>query len=229
MVDLLDTDLGLDDDDGGTTVELSELLEQTMVKAMQGMSGRVYGLVDTYDATAGRVSITPLVPVVVDAVVKPFPKLPSVPVEWPGSTTHSYKFPIAAGSIMVLQPLGHDHSKWLTQGAVGVPPVDERRFSLADLVAVALSPSPVSSPPNPLSYDAAEAVLFGAHKVGDNTASDFVALASLVLAELQAIKTWANAHTHSYLPGPGAPTNTATGLPAMANPSSVACTTLKAK
>jgi hypothetical protein len=68
-------------------------------------------------------------------------------------------------------------------------------------------------------------------RLGDATATDFVALASLVLARLNALEAAFNGHTHVYSPGPGAPVPTATALP-QATPSvlaDVAATLVKAK
>lgn len=177
MIDPLDINIGEGDEGGdGTEVSLTEVLEETMVKALQSMAGPVIGKVDSYDSASARVSITPLVPLLVDGEVVASPKLPSVPVAWPRSSTHAYTFPLGAGSYMELIPLGHDHSRWLVAGTEGQPPSDDRRFSLSDLVALPLAPSPQSAPLDPTSYDSAWAVLFGQHKVGSASASLSVAL-----------------------------------------------------
>lgn len=215
---------------GGTEVPLTDLLEQTIAVALKRMAGPVIGLVDTYDPVAGRISVTPLVPLLVNGALLPAPKLPSVPVEWPSNGgSHSYRLPLIQGSWVKLAPLGHDHTEWLTTGTPNLPPPSERRFSLADLVARPLVPSPLTSPPDPLSYDAANtwAVLFGKHIVGDNTGT-LVALANKVLTELGDIKTTIEApHSHGGVLAGGATTATAslTGY----SPSSVACEDLKAK
>jgi hypothetical protein len=166
----------------GTDVTLTDLLEQQLAKTLQAMAGPMIGRVETYDSVAGRVSVTPLVPLLVDGDLIPAPVLPSVPVMWPSSTTHSDKWPLvdAAGvsnnTLVELVPLGHDHDGWMTTGTPNVQPVTERRFSLADLVAKPLTPSPGATPPNPLSYDATHRVMFGPIKVGDNTAAKPMAL-----------------------------------------------------
>jgi hypothetical protein len=212
----------------GTNVSLTELLEQVLTITLQSMAGPVIGKVDAYDSAKNRVSITPLVPLLVAGEVVPSPKLPSVPVAWPSLGSMSIKFPLAAGAYMELHPLGHDHHSWLTDGAERLPPTNERRFSLSDLVAVPLAPSPLATPPDPTSYDAAWAVLFGQLKVGSSAATDFAALASKVLTELQAIKTAYDLHTHAYNPGPGSSTPTAAPLNPLPAPSSVAATKLMA-
>lgn len=160
----------------GTNVSLTELLEQVLTITLQSMAGPVIGKVDAYDSAKNRVSITPLVPLLVAGEVVPSPKLPSVPVAWPSLGSMSIKFPLAAGAYMELHPLGHDHHSWLTDGAERLPPTNERRFSLSDLVAVPLAPSPLATPPDPTSYDAAWAVLFGQLKVGSSAATKAAAL-----------------------------------------------------
>jgi hypothetical protein len=229
----------------GTDVTLTDLLEQQLANTLQAMAGPAYGVVETYNPATERASISPLVPLKVDGDVIASPKLPSVPVVWPSSTTHSDKWPlvdaagVGNGSLVELVPLGHDHNGWITTGTPDVPPVTERRFSLADLVAKPLSPSPLATPPNPLSYDAAWRVLFGPTVVGDNTGT-LVALASLVLTELQSIATWADNHSHgpgtfSTVSGPVTGQSTTPtklvppGPDPVPPPSSVACTQLKAK
>jgi hypothetical protein len=166
----------------GTDVTLTDLLEQQLAATLEAMAGPAYGVVETYDPATERASVSPLVPLRVDGDVVASPKLPSVPVVWPRSTTHSDKWPlvdaagVGNGSLVELAPLGHDHSQWMTSGAPNITPTSERRFSLADLVAKPLSPSPLATPPNPLSYDAAYRVLFGQMKFGDNTATKPVGL-----------------------------------------------------
>ena len=159
----------------GTEVSLTTLLEQTIALALQSMAGPVIGKVNSYDSTKNRANVTPLVPLLVAGEWEPTPTLPEVPVAWPGGPSHSHKFPIVNGLVQ-LAPLGHDHGDWTVTGAAGIPSKSERRFSLADLVAYPLAPSPLATPPDPLSYDAAWAVLFGNHKFGGSDATKKVGL-----------------------------------------------------
>ena len=163
----------------GTDVSLTKLLEDALILAVQAMAGQAIGVVDAYNTTetgADRVSITPLVPLLVAGEVVPAKKQPSVPVAWPQLGGMSLKFPLLPGAFMRLSVLGHDHSGWMVSGTVGVVPVFDRRFSLSDLVAVPSAPSPLSSPPDPTSYDNAWAVLFGKLKVGSSAATKAAAL-----------------------------------------------------
>lgn len=160
----------------GTDVSLTELLEQLLTLTIQAMAGPVYGKVDAYDSTKDRVSITPLVPLLVNGEIVSSPKLPEVPVEWYQLGNVSLKFPLLPGSFMRLLPLGHEHGPWLVSATEGVPPTSERRFSLSDLVAIPLASSPLATPPDPTSYDAAWGVLFGQLKVGSSAANKAVVL-----------------------------------------------------
>lgn len=159
----------------GTEVSLTKLLEQVIALALQSMDGPVVGKVNSYDSTKNRANVTPLVPLLVAGEWEPTPTLPEVPVAWPGGPSHSYKFPIVGGLVQ-LAPLGHDHSDWTVSGAAGIPAKSERRFSIADLVAYPLAPSPLATPPDPLSYSAAAAVLFGETLIGGADAVKAVAL-----------------------------------------------------
>lgn len=160
----------------GTDVSLTDLLEQVIGEALRRMMGPVVGQIESYDAPSGRASVTPLVPLLVAGTVIPPPTLQSVPVAWPASSAHSVKFPLGAGVLVTLAPLGHDHDEWLTSGTPNVTPKSERRFSLADLVAYPVAPLPLASSPDPLSYDPSWAVLLGRWAVGGSDATKAAAL-----------------------------------------------------
>ena len=160
----------------GTDVDLTTLLEETMEIAIQRADGPTYGRVNSYDSAKERVSVTPLVPKLTAGQVEVHATLTSVPVEWSRSTTHSIKFPLSAGAIVRLHPMGHDHSEWLTSGSEGIPPKSERRFSLSDLVAIPVSPTPYSQTASALAYDSAWGVLFGQWAAGGSDATKAVAL-----------------------------------------------------
>ncbi|MGD8501315.1 MAG: Gp138 family membrane-puncturing spike protein [Phycisphaerales bacterium] len=212
-----------------TDKALTEVLEDAMTAVLQRVGGPLIGKVDTYDPATATAQVTPVVPLYVDDELVTPPKLYSVPVLWPASTAHRIHFPLTAGSIVELTPLGHDHSQWLTTGTAGVAPPSTRRVSLADLVAIPMAPSPTNQPPPAGSYDTVWGVLYGLWIAGSSSATDFAAMAGKVLTELNNIAAEYNAHIHA---GPGG--NTGTPLssdppfdPSVITPSSVACTKLK--
>lgn len=63
--------------------------------------------------------------------------------------------------------------------------------------------------------------------LGSYAGTGFVALAHLVLAQLEAIKTKYDSHTHTYLPGPGASTPTGPPVPELDTPQSPAASKVK--
>lgn len=66
-------------------------------------------------------------------------------------------------------------------------------------------------------------------RLGSDSASNFVALANLVLSELNAIRTAFDAHTHVYVPGNLTPISTAAPAVGMGPAGSVAATKVKAE
>jgi hypothetical protein len=228
----------------GTDVAPSTVFEQAMAVAVQRMTGAVIGKIETYDPVTQRATVTSLVPILIykdtsnplNDVVDPVITLPQVPVEWPssnnaaGALQHSIKFPLPAGSYVSIEPKGHDHSQWLTSGTPNVTPADSRRFSIADMVVRPLAPVPLATQPaNPLSYDAAGAVLFGLWIVGGSDATEFVALATKTLNELQAIRDGFDVHVHTDPQGGSTGVPTVLFGPAPLPANAVAATKLKAK
>jgi len=177
--------------DEGTNVSMTELLEQAIEVMLQRVGGPLFGRVDSYTPATARASVVPLVPLWVDGVIVTPPKLHSVPVCWPGTVSHGLHIPLPAGAIVMLVPLGWDHSQWLTSGTPNVPPDSMRRLSLADLVAVPMSAAPMAMPPNPLSHDSTWAVLFGAWAIGGASAVKAAALHGDVVPPSVALAAWA--------------------------------------
>ena len=174
----------------GIDVDLTTLLEQTMEISLQRADGPTYGRVNAYDSVNERVSVTPMIPKLTAGAIEVAATMTSVPVEWPRTSTHSIKLPLLPGSIVRLQPMGHDHSEWLTSGAEGIPPTSERRFSISDLVAIPVSPAPVASTVDPLTYDAAWGVLFDKWAVGGADAVKAAALHGDISPASSAMALW---------------------------------------
>ena len=213
----------------GTTIEPTDVLLQIIQLAAQGLSGPVVGKINTYDPVSDRASVTASVPLLLNGEAQDVFTKVSVPVEWYRSATHSVRFPLAAGAIVALEPKGHDHGAWFASGADGVPAASDHRFSIADLVARPLAPSPVADPPDPLSYDAAWGVLFGQWAIGDSSATKAVALHQDVCPAIALMRTWmAQVETaiNGLAPGAVAPLSTTFAGTAIAQ---VTATALKAK
>ena len=148
----------------------------------------------------------------------------NVPIAWPRAGGFSLTFPLAAGDEVLLIFSSRSLDEWKGGPArTGVEASDPRRFAVQDAYAI---PTVAAAAPLPsTAYDAAALVLAGTLvKLGDSTASDFVALASLVLAELNALRAEIILHTHPTGVGPTGP---AIGVGATSGP--VAATLVKAK
>ncbi len=149
--------------------------------------------------------------------------LTNIPVAWPRTSSGYFTLPITPGDKGELHVQDRSLEAWLSLGTA-TDPVAAWTHNLADSVfhpAIFNAGDPITPP-----TDQTAAVIEGPLvKVGRN-AVNFVALANLVLAELQAIKTWADSHAHSGVStGPGT-SGTPNPMPA---PGSVAATKAQAE
>lgn len=143
------------------------------------------------------------------------PLFVNVPVMFPSSTiggaVFSFVFPVSEGDEALLVFNERSLDEWKTGGGSQYESQSNRRFDLSDGVAVV----GLRSPADPLdsdSYASDAAVLRGPKiivksddlRLGSPSASDFVALSSLVEAEVAALWTAMNTHIHSGVTtGPG--------------------------
>lgn len=148
-------------------------------------------------------------------LVEDLPLLLSCPVVSP----YRIRGPIEKGDIVWVLFADRSIDQWLARGGRdAVDPVDPRRHHLSDAVAIPGVFHDVAGKP---SIHFTETTL----NLGEANPADFIALASKVLAELNAIRTAFNTHTHPTAPtGPVSPPTTLMG-PA----GSVASATVKAK
>lgn len=130
------------------------------------------------------------------------PPIANVPVAFPGSGAVSMTWPLSAGDTGLIVFADRSIDEWTSTGSSETTPQDTRRHNVSDAIFIPglrsfADPIPASG------HDAAASVWRAAEiRLGSSTASDFVALASLVSAELAAIWTVLNAHIH---PGAGLP------------------------
>lgn len=159
------------------------------------------------------------------------PTIPGVPVAWWGGGGFSFTCPLAPGDSGLLVFVDRSMDEWLASGADEVEPADTRRHDLTDAVffpglrsfAAAVAAEGVSS--TAATLKGAEVVVVSPDiKLGSAAASDFVALASLVLTELDALRAELLLHTHATGIGPTGP---AIGIGATSN--AVAATKVKAE
>ena len=213
-------------------MEMQDIIDEAIESALRELSGPVPAEVVSYDQAAQKVECKPTVPLQYRGLVIEPPTLKDVPVIQPVSSLGGLVLPIQAGDVVQLVVQGWDVSAWLAgQGEA----VTARRFSISDLAAIpsysrgGLSSDKISSN-SPVLWG--DPVL-----IGDSTASDFVALAQKVLAELNEVKSQFDAlavtfgaHTHAGVAtGSGVSGTPASGFVISYSPSSVAATKVKAK
>lgn len=158
--------------------------------------------------------------------------LEGVPVQYPSSSQGGTVWPLVAGDRVELHVQDRSIERWLSQAGATGAPAARWTHALADAVA---HPTEIHAPG---AVDPSATVIDGAAlvKVGAG-ASDFVALAALVLAELQKVKAAFDAHTHTVntavttdpVTGSGTGVGTASAPAPMPAPSSVAATKAQAE
>jgi hypothetical protein len=189
------------------TPSQSELLERAVRKGLIAAHAGMPGEVVAVDLQAGTVDVKPRlqIPVLTAAgelTGESIPVLRKVPIVFYSGGGFSFTMPVAAGDSCWLSFADFAMDEWKGQGQESAP-IDLRSHHLADAVAIfALRPFS-----KPLQVDA-DAASFGKDgglrvKVKDSTielggATDAVALASKVDAQLGALKTALN----SWVPVP---------------------------
>ena len=163
------------------------------------------------------------------------PVIANVPVGFEATPNGGLTFPLERGDFVFVECAERSMDEWKMGGGTDATPRHTRRFDISDAVIVTKI-RPFNDPLPATALDAAATVLFGDEvKLGDSTASAFVALANLVKAELDALWAAVNEHTHpvpGVTVGTGAttssvPTSGVAGIPGTAN--AVSATKVKAK
>jgi hypothetical protein len=215
---------------GTSTPKLGDVIDQRIDAYFSRIAGPMPARVELAAANLQTVDVQPLVGIYIGEQLVDFPVLRGVPVAWPQTTLGSITLPIAIGDTVLIVPSGVALGDWhkLDPDTLAEPQ-SNRRFALGDCVAIvgittALEPLPATA------YAAGALVIAGADvRLGSSTASDFVALAGLVLAQLDRVQKAFDNHVHLET---GGTTNTPTvdpvnGIP-LTSMGSVACTTTKA-
>ncbi len=154
------------------------------------------------------------------------PIITGAPVAFPSAGAFSITWPLAAGDACLVHFASRSLDEWASVVADVHEPQDLRRFDLSDAIVEPALRSPAS--PIPAAGYASGAMVLRATEVrlGSSAASGYVALASAVATELQALWTAIQAHVH---PGVtvGAGVTGTTVYPG--SPGSVAATKVKAE
>lgn len=136
------------------------------------------------------VVVIPVLATSVNGVPMPPKQLQDLPVQWPGGAGGGITWPLRPGDLVELVPQDADCSAVLAGGADGQVPPTARRRDLAASHVRPLAPRAAGGLPAGAYADSGP-VLHGSQIwLVSSTAGDMVALASKVLTELQAIKTY---------------------------------------
>lgn len=216
----------------------AEVIRTALEASQAGLHVSTPGIVESYDPATQTATVKPTLPrpsLTRDGYeFLDLPVLPRVPVVFPRAGGFFLSFPVAKGDRVMLVFMDRSLDQWIELGREG-DPRDGRTHDLSDAVAL-VGLYPVSEPL--ADAHAANMVLgkdgggqihlkpSGEIHIGSENAVDFVALAALVLSELQAIKTAHDLHTHTGVTtGPGVSGTPVLPMPA---PSSVAASKVKA-
>ena len=208
---------------------LQEMLDGRLARLHTGMAGKVIAV----DMALQKVTVQP--PILFRRVraageneAHNPPPIPGVPIAFFSTLAGAITADVVVGDLGWLMFGERSHEEWFALGTEDNEPQDPRRHALADAVFLP-GVRPFSSPLPPDTHAPGAIVINGADvRLGDATATEFVALASFVLAELNSLKTAFDAHTHVYIPGTLPTVVTGPG-PVAPVVGSVAATKVKAK
>lgn len=198
--------------DGAASVELDEAIRAAIEKDRHALHTTMPGLVVNYNATTQRADIQPVIRAInggdTDAAPEDHPLIPNVPVRFPRGGGFMVTFPLVPGDHVDLHFQEADASAWRTSGQTSDPLQTVRHsmsFAYATPGACTEDDTPVDTSTTDLIIGKDNSVYqVRIHPSGGSPyialgkgATDFVALASLVNARLDAIQTKFNAHTHA--------------------------------
>ncbi len=213
---------------------MADVLQEAIRAGLARVHTSMPGVIVEYDETAQRAAVQPVLRgryrdaagIVLD---EKLPVIPSVPVAWPAGNGYSLTWPLVPGDFVTLVFAERSTDEWRATGEDDVTPADLRRFSLSDAVAYP-GGLPFSHPIPSTGYDSGSMVVQGTEiRLGSSTAVDFVALSSLVSAQLQALATAFNTWFVVAGDGGGALKTLLTALIATGWPAAVGAVKVKAE
>lgn len=178
-----------------------------LLRAVKAQTARIHtsipGVVVSYDAATQTADVRPAVKSfsrdakgAITAATQPV--IPAVPVAFPEGGGFSITWPLEAGDPVLLVFCERSLDEWRSVTGDDHEPQDPaRRHDLMDAIAIPGGSSPVSALGTDAWAAGALVVRGDDLRLGSATASDFVALASLVLAELNALRAELILHTHT--------------------------------
>lgn len=229
------------------TPSLAQIINDAIEARLGRMNTCLPARVVRVDVTKAQCDVEPVLRSI-DASGNPvtLPVISNVPIAVYRAGNAFISLPVKVGHFVELRFSQRSLDTWLTKGGI-VDPNDRRKFNLSDAIAYP-GVYPFSNPPTGATADdvviknegskitikpdgeiaiEGSAIRALAESIVLSGEGDAVALASKVLEELEAIKSWADAHTHDYIDSVGSaatPTPKVTGAPtgAMPAPESVA-------
>jgi hypothetical protein len=196
----------------------SEAIKAAIGAMVSDVHTAIPAKVESYDAAAQTVDVTPAVDRVILGDEKrqllKAPLIAGVPVCFPRGGGFMVTFPIKPGDFVLLVFAERSIDQWFSKGGSGVDPIDPRTHALSDAMAIpgvfpatgklqsahadhmVIGPD---TPSGPRAYFKA-----GEIALGGESPSQFVALATDVLDRIKAIHDWALAHGHPAFGAPAA-------------------------
>lgn len=191
-----------------TDPSLSDVLREATAAATGLLHTSLPGVVLDYNRTEQTAKVRLVVRgrrKLVDGGFEVFERAPlvRVPIVWPGGGAGALTFDLEAGDPVVVVFAERDVSRWLVTGRAPSDPVDSRTHDLSDGYAIP-QVRPYADPLPGTAVLAGAAVLSADDiRLGSSAAAQFIALAPLVLAELQKVSAWMTSmnttfstHTH---------------------------------
>lgn len=199
------------------TPTLADLLRQVQTATLGRVRTVTPGTIVAYDRTRQAATVQPALriprtdPETGERVFARVPPIASCPVLWPSGGGCSLTWPLEEGDPCTILVAERSTDEYRATGEGDIEPQDPRRFDWSDALVMPAW-SPFSAPIPAAGVHATAAVLRADELLlGSSNATDWVALAGLVLARLNAIETAFNGHTHT---ATGAWTGTVSGSPA---------------
>lgn len=156
-----------------------QILQGVIDKAQRNIHTALPGIVRAYDVAAQTATVQLAVQVDGETVTP----LLEVPVCWPGGAAGFLHVPLAAGDTVLVVFSEEDYGKFWVSGSVSAPEVLQRH-GLHAIAVPGLHRTPVAATAGHVTL-AATAEL----RLGADNASQFVALAALVEAQLNVLKS----------------------------------------
>lgn len=180
-----------------------EILAAASAKALRGVHTALPGRVKDYDVATQTAQVQ--LAVHLDGLE--VPPLKDVPVCWPGGSEGFLHVPLAAGDTVLVLFAEEDFSRWFDTGSVSPPQVLARH----GLHAIAIPG--LRRAKDPLAVTAGHVTLSAINelRLGEDTASVFIALANLVDARITSLQEAIDTHIHPTGVGPSGVNTTPVG------------------